>query len=299
MAGLKDWLERSLLWRVWERMLEIEFVDRSIALAGKGFAALFPLLIVVAAFLPPAARAAMLASVTATVGLRGDALVLARQAFATSEDVQQATGLLGLLLTILFAVSFTTALQRIYLRAWRRPPGVRVGRYWRGAVWLLVLTGCMVLLGAIHGASGSGSNLAVLIVIALALMTGLWWFTSWLLLLGEVRPRVLLVPAMITGLAITVYSASASVWMPEMVSENEAQFGFFGIALSLVTWFSGASMCVLVGACIGPVFAADRGMIGRLTRGANPTTLKPDARPPLPGPDRELTLRDAFQSNEY
>jgi hypothetical protein len=26
-----------MLWRVWERLLEIEFVDRSIALAGKAF----------------------------------------------------------------------------------------------------------------------------------------------------------------------------------------------------------------------------------------------------------------------
>jgi membrane protein len=298
MAGVKDWLERSLLWRVWERMLEIEFVDRSIALAGKGFAALFPLLIVVAAFLPPGARASMLASVTATLGLRGDALLLAKQAFASSDDVQQATGFLGLLLAILFAVSFTTALQRIYLRAWRRPPGVRVGRYWRGAVWLLLLTACMVLLGAIHGAA-SGPNVAVLLLIALALMTGLWWFTSWLLLLGEVRPRVLIVPAVITSIAITVYSASATIWMPEMVSGNEAQFGFFGIALSLVTWFSGASMCVLVGACIGPVFAEDVGLMGRLARGAESAYLKAGARPPLLGPDRELTLRDAFQSNEY
>ena len=190
MASLRNWLERSLLWRVWERMLEIEFIDRSIALAGKGFAAFFPLLIVVAAYLPAGARAAMVTSVTVTVGLRGDALMLAREAFASADDVREATSFLGLLLAVLFAVSFTTALQRMYLRAWRRPPGVRVGRYWRGAVWLLAMTGCLVLLGAIHGASARGPNVAVLLVIAFAVMTGLWWFTSWLLLLGEVRPRV-------------------------------------------------------------------------------------------------------------
>ena len=32
-------------------------------------------------------------------------------------------------------------------------------------------------------------------------------------------------------LAITAYSATATIWMPEVVSGNEAQFGFFGIAL--------------------------------------------------------------------
>ena len=44
--------ERTLLWRVWDRMLEIEFVDRSVALAGKAFVSFFPLVIVVASFAP-------------------------------------------------------------------------------------------------------------------------------------------------------------------------------------------------------------------------------------------------------
>ena len=144
-----------------------------------------------------------------------------------------------------------------------------------------------------------GSVSRLLVMVAFAAMTGLWWFTSWLLLLGEVRSRVLVGPAVITSFAITAYSASATLWMPEVVSGNEAQFGFFGIALSLVTWFSGASICVLVGACAGPVFAEDTGIVGRLARGAEPAALKPGARAPLPGPDRDLSLRDAFQSSEY
>ena len=37
ISGLRTRLQRLLLWRVWERMLEIEFVDRSVALAGKAF----------------------------------------------------------------------------------------------------------------------------------------------------------------------------------------------------------------------------------------------------------------------
>ena len=31
------------------------------------------------------------------------------------------------------------------------------------------------------------------------------------------------------------------------MTENEAQFGFVGVALALVTWFSGAAICVLIG----------------------------------------------------
>ena len=133
MAGFRAWLERLLLWRVWERMLEIEFVDRSIALAGKAFVSFFPLVIVVAAFVPEEIRASIITAVTARLGIRGEALTLVREAFASADDVRVATGLLGLLFTIFFASSFITALQRVYLRAWRRPPSRGVASYGRGA----------------------------------------------------------------------------------------------------------------------------------------------------------------------
>src|SRR5215211_2927959 len=76
IAVLRTRLERLLLWRVWERMLEIEFVDRSVALAGKAFVSFFPLVIVVAAFMPERIRSSILTAVTARLGIRGDALQL-------------------------------------------------------------------------------------------------------------------------------------------------------------------------------------------------------------------------------
>ena len=59
VGRLRTWLERLLIWRVWERMLEIEFLDRSVALAGKAFVSFFPLVIVVAAFVPAGTRASI------------------------------------------------------------------------------------------------------------------------------------------------------------------------------------------------------------------------------------------------
>ena len=47
--------------------------------------------------------------------------------------------MLGLVLTILFATSFTTALRVLYIHAWRRPPHTGVDNYWRGVVWLFAI----------------------------------------------------------------------------------------------------------------------------------------------------------------
>jgi hypothetical protein len=134
--------------------------------------------------------------------------------------------------------------------------------------------------------------------LSLALTSGLWWFTAWFLLLGDVRPRVLLPTGVITGIALTGFAASATIWMPDVLTSQEAQFGIFGVALALVTWFSGAATCILIGACAGPVFAEDTGRVGMLIRGSENSTLTTGASRPLPPPTRELTLRDAFEGSE-
>jgi membrane protein len=279
-------------------MLEIEFIDRSVALAGKAFVSFFPLVIVVAAFVPERMRESIIRAVTLRLGIRGDALTITRDAFASSDDLRKATGVLGLVLTILFATSFATALQRVYVRAWRRPRPSGVGAYGRGIVCIVAVLICMALLGGLGNALGGGLGIGLLAILALAVTSGLWWFAAWFLLMGDVRARVLLPTGVFTSLATIVYSLSASIWMPKVVTDNEAQFGLFGVALALVTWFSGAAICVLIGACAGVVFAEDSGAIGKVIRGETSSTLTADARPSLLPPDRELTLRDAFQSTD-
>ncbi len=294
----RDRAQRSILWQVWERMLEIEFVDRSVALAGKAFVSFFPLVIVVAAFLPPHIRNSIFNTLTHRLGMHGASLTTAKQAFASAKDVRRATTVLGLVLTFFFASSFTSAVQRVYLRAWRRAPAGKVSGYTRGPIWLAVLIIFMAALGGLRSLLGNGVGLGLFALVSLLMSAALWWFTSWFLLLGEVRWRVLLPSGVITGIAISGYAASASIWMPDVVESNQTQFGFFGVALALVTWFSGAAICILVGACAGPVFAEDQGFLGKLIRGREPELLVPGAAPSLPPPTRPLTIRDAFRSDQ-
>lgn len=294
----RDWLQQRLLWKVWERMLETEFVDRSVALAGKAFISFFPLVIVVAAFLPPELRTSIFTTLTHRLGLQGHALTLTRQAFTSADDVRRATGVTGLVLTVFFSSSFTTALQRVYLRAWRRPRDLKVGSYTRGVTWLIAMLAYLVAVGSLARALGSGLTLVVFIPAVVAFTVAWWWFSAWYLLLGHVRWRVLLPGAAITSVAMLGFSMSASVWMPNTVSSNLNQFGIFGIALALVTWFSGASVCLMVGACAGPVLAEDTGLLGRWTRGGTDGVLEPGAPPSLEPPAHTARLRDAFGTRQ-
>lgn len=291
-------LERTLVGQVWARMLEVEFIDRSVALAGKAFVSFFPLVIVVAAFLPSSMRTSVFTTLTHRLGITGNALASTREAFASADEVRRATGVLGLILTFFYVSSFTTALQRVYLRAWRRPAGSAIGPYVRGATWFAAVVLYLALLGAARDVLVGGALTPVFVVVALAVGTGLWWLTAYAMLLRQVRFRVLLPVGLFTGTAMGLYGLAATVWMPENVSRNTNQFGTFGIALALVTWFSGAAICIIVGACLGSVLAADPGWIGRLVRGPADAVLAPDAPPDLPPMPRPARLADAFRPIE-
>src|SRR3954451_19516975 len=95
--------------RLWSRLLEVEFVDRSIALAAKAFVSLFPFIIVVAAIVPDRVRAEIVQSLAVRFGLAGSVSDAIRAAFASPAQTRSAAGIIGVVLTLAFAVSFTTA----------------------------------------------------------------------------------------------------------------------------------------------------------------------------------------------
>jgi membrane protein len=280
-------LQGTVLWSMWERVLEVEFLDRSIALAGKAFVSFFPLVIVVAAFLPIHLRNAVLSTMTHRLGIHGEASNLVKGAFANSSQIRKATGFLGLLLTVVYASSFTTALRRMYLRVWRRPPTSMVSAYIAGAVWVAMCIGYMALVGGVRSLLG-GNPLGLATFSLLALIgSGLFWaMTTWFALGKQVRLRALLPTGALTGIATLAYSVAAQWWMPQQMSSNEAQFGFFGIALAFVTWLSGISVCLVVCAAIGAELTEAPGAIGRIGRMGLATVLVDGATPTLPAPTR-------------
>lgn len=287
-------LESTPLGVLWSRLLEIEFVDRSVALAAKLFVTLFPLLIVAASLAPDGVRAEILQGVTDRLGVGGAAMELVRQAFASPDATRAATGFFGAVMALAYGVAFTTALQRVYLRAWRRPPGGGIRNKGRGALWVGGVLLFVFLLAVVRDLIGGKAGTFSAWMLSVVAGTLLWWWTARLMLRGEVRWRALLPTAVVTGLGGTVYALGSGLWMPMTVSENFSQFGAFGIALSLVTFFTGSGFVIVIGAVIGPVLVEAADPVGRWLRGATGTPLEPAAPPALPGPRRPVRLADAF-----
>lgn len=293
-ADLSVKLESTALGRAWSRMLEVEFVDRSVALAAKAFVSLFPFLLLVTALTPQSVRAEVLESLTNRFGITGAVFETIRESFASADQTKAAAGVLGAVITLAFAVSFTTALQRTYLRAWRRPPGGGAKNKGRGAVWVAGLIAMLLILTLIRNLLGDGAGRVLTWAIGLCITTGLWWWTAHLMTRGEVRWRPLLPTAVITGVGSWLYTLSATIWMPRTLESQFAQFGSFGVALAFVTWFTGLSFLIVFAAVAAPALAEGDDSFARWLRTGQPSSLSPGAQPALPGPARPMRLSDAF-----
>ena len=73
---------------VWSRLLEVEFVDRSIALAAKAFVSFFPFLIVVTALTPDSVRDEVLIDDSGRFGISGSAYGTLQQAFTSADETR-------------------------------------------------------------------------------------------------------------------------------------------------------------------------------------------------------------------
>lgn len=287
-------LDSTAVGRFWSRLLEIEFVDRSVALAAKAVVSFFPLLIVAAAVSPPQARSSIVDTIANRFGVGGEAFSTVKQAFASPDQTRAATGLIGSVLVVAYAVSFTTALQRVYLRAWRRPAGGGVRNKGRGAMWVAGVLALLVLMTSLRRVIAGPPGAVFVWALGLAGSVLAWWWTARLMLRGEVRWRPLLPTALVTGVGSWVYTLAATVWMPRMVAKQYEQFGSFGLALAFVTWFTGFAFLVTGAAVLGPALAEGDDVIGRWLRAARPSPLEPSAAPSLPAPQRPMRLSDAF-----
>jgi hypothetical protein len=295
VEAVRAWAERTFLWRIWERLLENEFLERSVALGAKAFVSFFPALIVVASFTPPSVRASIYEVIARRSGVRGNSTEVWRDAFATSDSVRRATGFVGLVFTFFYINSFTSALTRVYTRAWRRPTASRITGYGVGAGWLVGIIVYFSIIGGLRAALGSGPRTALFALLAWIAAMGLWWLTSWIMLHRQVRLRVLAATGVLTGTGLVAYGAAASLWVPRAAASNQAQFGFFGVALTLVTLLTGVAIIIVFGACAAPVLAEDTGVVGRLIRGSNNAILSEGAPPSLPAPIYAPSLMNAIR----
>jgi membrane protein len=271
----------SLVGQWLERLVEVQYIDRSVALAAKGFVSLLPLVVAVAAVAPESVREAITSALEHRLGLSGRSLELVRSGFESSTHFASATGYVGGLLLLFYAVSFTSALQRMFAQAWRRPPTKDRRRPVKGLSWLACMIVLVCIAGGLREVFTGVIGVLLFGVLTVIALTGVWWVTAFLMLQGHLRWRVLLPSALLTATGSVIYTATSGLWMPRAVLANDAQFGLFGVAMTLVSWFVGLAFIVVGATTVSPVLAYQPGALGRVMRGPVEAVCREGAPPEL------------------
>jgi membrane protein len=224
-----------------EAFVELRAIDRALALASKLFVAILPLSILITALVSGDSFGDDL---VARFGLTGDGAAAARELFAAPTQVQAGIGALGVVILVSSILSFSRALERVYLDAWALP----VAPFGAARARLEWLVGCIVTVSVSSTANEAVERAGVgalgwLVALAVGGVFFLW--TPYVLLGRRVALRTLLPTGLLTGGALLVFAIGSDVMMPDLVTHNTERYGLIGFTFSLVTWlFSGAILVV-------------------------------------------------------
>lgn len=229
------------------RFVELEGFDRAMALAGQAFAALLPLLIVIGS-VSPADDDSLADTLIDRFDLSGSAADTLRD--AVSQPPHSGLSVLGALLLVISALSFTRAMQRLYIRAWRLDKlGLRAN-YW-GLIWL----GLFIAFWSIQPAIVGLFSGLVAFVVSLTLSTVLWLLTPWLLTARRIAWRRLLPQAFLTAVGLLVLAVASAIYLPHAVATASREFGILGVGFTLLSLLFSLSFVLVVAAALGATLA--------------------------------------------
>jgi membrane protein len=282
-----------------DELVRVEIVDRAMVIGAQGLLALVPMLIVLAAFLPHETISLAVDRFDAVLGITGAGHAAVKHGVSGVEGqgvvdvntVRTTTGVIGLLVTLFSASSFSRAIQRMYEKVWQlRGTGGMRGRR-RCLAWLLAWLILVQSISAVSVADDAvhSALLEPVWFVIRALLNGLiWWWSMRVLLFSRVAWRALAFPAAVTGVALTAYTGGSTIVMPTYVAQSARQFGTLGLVLAVSTWLVGFAGVMVVSAIAGRVVVEDamiRGSVtrwGRRLRGTRATAPAPP-RPGAPG----------------
>lgn len=268
-ARARTWTSELLaripvLGRLVSELVRVEVIDRSLAIGAQGLLAVLPLLVVVAAFAPPSFGADVLAHIRDAMGLTAELAAPIKELVKPEAEVRAEVGLIGLLVTLISATSFSRALQRTYAKIWdltgvRRRGAIRSSVLWL-AGWLVYLYGMILLEPLLADLPGDPAP-SVVIVLVLQLLA--WWWSARVLLLWRIPWSALLPSAALTVAGMLLLTWGSDVVMPRYAKVSVEQFGTFGLVLAAASWLVAFGFVVIVMAVVGRVFA-EHPLWGRL-----------------------------------
>jgi membrane protein len=255
IAQARARFEQSFAGEIVDEMVRVEVIDRALALASKLFVAVIPLSIILKALVPGSGSFGQ--DLVVRFGLSGPGASATRTLFASGSEVRGAVSVIGVVIVLYSVLSFTRALQRVYLNVWRLHPQP-FDALARQVAWIVGFVVYSAVLSPLHDLE-HGHGLGVLYTASATLLGAAFWVWSPYLLLGRrIRWRRMLPTGLLTAAGISVYSVWTALFLPAIFTNNAERYGLIGIAFGLVTWLFAYAGVVIVCAVLAGVWDQHR-----------------------------------------
>lgn len=267
------------VWAYWRdlltRIVEVQMVDRGVALGAQAFTAVVPLLMVVSLAAPRKESADFADSLVRRFNLSGESAAALREAFSPASTLtSQSISFIGVLLLIVAVLSFTRTLQRLYENAFVLPTMGFRGTP-SGLLWIAMIA----VLSTVNPILKSFVDGLIALIVAIALASLLWGATPYILTGRRITKRQAAPAGILAGVAMTALGIGSTIWFPHTVAQSAEQYGLIGVAFAFVSWLVGAGLTIAATAVAGAVLAEHLG-------------LAPPPKPLPPGTAPTINLSD-------
>jgi membrane protein len=251
-------LERSLVGRIVLRFDLIDGSDRAAVLALNALLSLIPLAVlgVAIAHVYGVTSGNYADGLADVLNLHGRTAQYVHDASTSVNDsIRSATvvGIGGLLWT---AFGFTSALWRVYDRAWGGHSHAGPRAWLRGFAWLILFATSLAIVAVTRSEMGHGVQDRIAVGVLQVVLWSLVWFVSPSLLLGRRLPwRVVAPGALLTAVGSVAFLAGSSLVMPGLVDDYAAPLGPIGVAIALGFWLWALAYLWVASAVVTAVLA--------------------------------------------
>jgi uncharacterized BrkB/YihY/UPF0761 family membrane protein len=254
LARLQERLEAHAAGLFLVRCVQIYYViearDRVLMLAGQGFIALIPLLMVVATFASASGVAGVGVIIIDGMDLTGGAADAVTSLFAYPPGATGGITAFSIVLLLFSLNSFAKSVQRTFEAAWGLPRMGMRGVSSRTAGLIALLGGGVLAAWIGHDLDPDPVLMVVVIIVQLVVIAAAWLIGTSLMLARRTPFRLLMVGALVSAALQLVVGWATAIYMPAIFARNAERYGVIGVALALVTWLIAVTSVVVGGAII-------------------------------------------------
>lgn len=247
---LTFWLRPAFVLRVLNRFQKMVGFDRAIALASSALTALIPIAILLGSALPHGDADRVADHMISRYGLTGAGADAVRQVLAPTGGGSANVNVLGFLLLIVAALSFSRGVQRMFEQAWDLKP-LSVRNSVNDLTWLLGLILYSAVSWWVHSLLDRSSlQITANVVMFPASVVFLAW-SGRVLSAKRVGWRQLAPFGVIASVLIGACLTAGAVYLPHLFSSYASRYGVIGAVLAMISALFVLMVVIVASAAIG------------------------------------------------